>query len=191
MIIVGKVLVSDDIGNSEFLCNLEACKGACCVDGDLGAPLEDDELPVLDELYKDIEPYLTEKGKKAIKKHGRYVLDDDDEYSTPTVGGKECAYAVKDEKGIWKCGIEKAYLAGKTDFRKPISCHLYPLRSKKLAEAEGLNYDHWDICDPACSLGKELKIPLYKFVKEALIRKYGKAWYEELENVLEKEKVKS
>ncbi|HNP20090.1 MAG TPA: DUF3109 family protein [Fulvivirga sp.] len=188
MIEHGKVILSDDIKEKFFVCNLEKCKGACCVEGDLGAPLEESELKILDEIYDKVAPYLSEEGKQAIREHGRYVYDEDGEYSTTTIGGKECAYAVYDERGILKCGIEQAYLDGKTDWKKPISCHLYPIRATKYEEFEALNYDRWDICNPACDFGKELGVEVYKFLKEPLIRKYGETWYNELVHLIEEEK---
>jgi len=185
MIQVGEILVSDDIKSIEFVCHLEKCKGACCVEGDLGAPLEADELPVMKKIQKEIAPYLTEAGKKAIAEQGPFILDEDGDYSTPTIGGKECAYALYDEKGILKCGIEQAYLDGKTKFRKPISCHLYPIRITKKKGFEAVNYHKWGICSAACSFGKSLQVPLYKFLKVPLIRKYGKKWYNELVSQIE------
>ncbi len=176
---VGDVLVSDDIVLEEFVCNLERCKGACCVEGEYGAPLEDDELPILREIYPRIRPFLTEAGVLNIEAKGPYVLDGEGDYSTPTVGKRECAYAVY-EKGILKCGIEKAWSEGKTDFRKPISCHLYPVRVNKKEDFEALNYHKWHVCSPACELGKSMKVPIYVFLKDALIRKYGEEWYEQL-----------
>jgi len=181
MIKVGEILVSDDIKEVEFVCNLEKCKGACCVEGDLGAPLEESELEIMKAIQKDIRPYLTASGAKAIDEQGAYILDEDGDFSTPTIGGKECAYSLYDEKGILKCGIEQAYLDGKVAFRKPISCHLYPIRittNKKGFEA--VNYHKWDICSAACKLGQSLGVPVYKFLKDPLIRKYGAAWYAEL-----------
>ncbi len=180
MIKVGDVLISDDIKEVEFVCHLEMCKGACCVEGELGAPLEDDELPVMHEIQKAVAPYLTKDGKKAIAAQGPYILDEDGDYSTPTIGGKECAYSHYDAKGVLKCGIEEAYLDGKIPFRKPISCHLYPIRITKKKGFEAVNYHKWNVCSEACKLGKSLGIPLYKFLKDPLIRKYGKAWYQEL-----------
>lgn len=188
MIKVGEVLVSDDIKEVEFVCHLEKCKGACCVEGELGAPLEDDELPIMEAIQEEIKPYITKEGLKSIKRHGPYLLDEDGDYSTPTIGGKECAYAHYDEQGVLKCGIEQAYLDGKTKFRKPISCHLYPIRITKKKDFEAVNYHKWSICSAACSFGKSLGIPLYKFLKEPLIRKYGKAWYKELVSQIESEK---
>ncbi len=185
MIQVGDILVSDDIREKEFVCNLEKCKGACCVEGDYGAPLEPEELDILKETYPKIKDYLTPEGIRAIEKQGTYVLDPDGDYSTPTIGGRECAYAIYDDKGILKCGIEHAWKEGKTGFRKPISCHLYPIRITKKKNFEAINYNKWSICSPACTLGKELEVPLYKFLKEPLIRKYGEAWYTELVEVIE------
>lgn len=193
MIKVGEVLVSDDIKEKEFVCNLEKCKGACCVEGDYGAPLEDDELEILKEIYPQVKSYLTQEGIKAIEEQGTHVLDDDGDFSTPTIGGKECAYSIYDEKGILKCGIEQAYYDKKISWKKPISCHLYPIRITKKKNFEAVNYHKWDICSPACTFGKELGVPIYKFLKDPLIRKYGQAWYDELVGVIEsseKEKVR-
>jgi hypothetical protein len=186
MLQVGDILVSDDIKSVEFVCHLEKCKGACCVEGDLGAPLEEDELPVMREIQKAVAPYLTEGGKKAIARQGPYILDEDGDYSTPTIGGKECAYAHYDKQGVLKCGIEQAYLDGKVKFRKPISCHLYPIRITKKKGFEAVNYHKWSICSAACVLGKSLGVPLYKFLKDPLIRKYGTKWYDELVEQVER-----
>lgn len=180
MILVGNTVISDDIKDCFFVCNLEKCKGGCCVEGDLGAPVEDDERSVLEEIYEDVKPFLSPEGVLEIEKQGKYILDDDGDFSTPTINGKECAYATFDEKGILKCGIEQAYLQGKTSFKKPISCHLYPIRITRYDEYEALNYDRWSICSAACSFGAQLNVPIYKFLKESLIRKYGEEWYAEL-----------
>jgi hypothetical protein len=137
------------------------------------------------ELLEKVRPYLTAEGIKAIEEQGTYVLDEDGDYSTPTLGGKECAYSHYDQSGILKCGIEQAYLDGKTDFRKPISCHLYPIRITRKKNFEAVNYHKWGICSAACALGKSLQVPLYKFLKDPLIRKYGEAWYAELVQKIE------
>lgn len=187
MIELDNVILSDDIREQFFVCDLEKCKGACCVEGDLGAPLEREELNILKEEYPAIAPFLTETGRREIEAQGTHVLDPDGDYSTPTISGRECAYAVYDERGILKCGIEEAYQAGKTTFRKPISCHLYPIRITRYADYEAVNYDRWHICNPACALGKELSIPVYKFLKEPLIRKYGSDWYNRLVDLIETE----
>jgi hypothetical protein len=181
MIKVGDILVSDDIKEVEFVCNLEKCKGACCVEGDLGAPLEESELEIMKSIQKEVRPYITKEGTRSIEAQGPYILDEDGDYSTPTIDGKECAYALYDKQGILKCGIEQAYLDGKIGFRKPISCHLYPIRITKNKKGfEAVNYHKWNICSAACELGKSLGIPLYRFLKEPLIRKYGVKWYDEL-----------
>ncbi len=180
MIVNGNTIISDDLKESYFVCDLSKCKGACCVEGDLGAPLTNQELSKLEAAFEDIKPYLSEEGRTAIEEQGLYVFDEDREFSTPTVNGKECAYAIFDKNGVAKCTIEQAYKDGKTDFRKPISCHLYPVRISKYDQYDALNYDRWHICSPACELGKELKVPLYRFVKDALVRKYGQEWYDNL-----------
>ena len=185
MIKVGEVLVSDDVAKKEFVCNLEKCKGACCVEGDYGAPLEEDELDMLKKVYPKIKRYLTKEGIAAIEEQGTHVIDPDGDYSTPTIGGKECAYAHYDAKGVLKCGIEEAYNDGKIKWKKPISCHLYPIRITKKKNFEAVNYHKWSICSPACALGKELKVPIYKFLKDPLIRKYGKEWYDGLVKLIE------
>ncbi|GMQ28386.1 DUF3109 family protein [Algoriphagus confluentis] len=181
MILVGNAVLSQDIKENFFVCDLLACKGACCVEGDAGAPLEDEETKILEEIYPHVKPYLSEEGRKAIEAQGTWVIDKDGDKGTPTIGdNRECAYAIYDQKGILKCGIEQAYLDGKVSFKKPISCHLYPIRITKYDQFDAVNYDRWEICDPACNLGQSLQVPLYRFLKDALIRKYGEAWYEQL-----------
>jgi hypothetical protein len=191
MMKIGEVLVSDDIRDKEFVCNLEKCKGACCVEGDYGAPLEEAELAILEDIYPKVKAYLSPEGIQAIEKQGTHVLDDDGDWSTPVIGGRECAYAVYDKQGVLKCGIEKAYYDGKIAWKKPISCHLYPVRVAQKKNFEALNYHKWHICSPACSLGRELQVPIYKFLKEPLIRKYGEAWYNELVEAIEKHSTKA
>ena len=184
MIEIGHTLITDDLKTSFFACDLSRCKGACCVEGDLGAPLEDDELEVMDAIYPKVAPYLSQAGREAIAQQGTYVKDYEGDFSTPTVNGKECAYAIYDENKVLKCGIEAAYHHGEIAFQKPISCHLYPVRITSYEHYDAVNYDRWHICDPACSLGQSLKIPLYKFLKIPLIRKYGAEWYRKLEKIV-------
>lgn len=182
---IGDKLISGAIGDQHFLCNLAACKGACCVEGDVGAPLEEEELAVLENIYDQIDPYLAPKGKKAIKEQGKYVQIKGEGYLTPLVDGRECAYAIFEENGTAKCGIEKAYMEGKVSFRKPISCHLYPIRVTNKIEFDFLNYDEWDICSPACSNGTHANMKIYEFTKAALVRKYGETFYNELVKMFE------
>ncbi len=189
MILIGNAVISDDIKEQFFVCDLEKCKGACCVEGDSGAPLEDDETKILEKIYPIVKDYITEEGRQVIEGQGTWVIDKDGDKCTPTIGeNRECAYALYDEKGVLKCGIEQAYLDGKTDFKKPISCHLYPVRITKYDQFDALNYDRWHICSPACSLGSQFGVPIYKFLKDALIRKYGADWYDELVSEIEFER---
>ena len=180
---LGKTIVSEDIIEKDFVCNLSACKGACCVEGDAGAPLEEDEAKILSEIYPKVKPFLREEGIKAIEKQGTYITTEDGELETPLIDGAECAYVFFDQKGTALCAIEEAYNKGIVNWKKPISCHLYPIRVKEYSEFSAINYNKWHICDDACILGKELQVPVYKFVKEALIRKFGEDWYMELEKV--------
>lgn len=183
MIIIENTAVSVDIVNKMFVCELNKCKGACCVEGDAGAPLELEELAILEDIFDEVLPYLSENGKKAIAEKGLYEVDQDGDFCTTTVGNRECVFAIYD-KGILKCGIEQAYLDKKTDFKKPISCHLYPIRISKTDHYMILNYSKWNICAPACSNGAELGVPIYKFLKEPLIRKFGAEWYAILEQYI-------
>ena len=180
---IGKTLISEEIIENDFVCNLNACKGACCVDGASGAPLEDNETAILEGIFAQVKPFLRQEGIKAIEEQGTFIKGDDGEWETPLVNKSECAYVTFSEEGITKCGLEQAYNAGATDWKKPISCHMYPVRIRAYTEFTAVNYHKWEICDPACSLGAELKVPIYKFVKEALVRKFGEAWYAELEEV--------
>jgi hypothetical protein len=178
---IDNTLVSEEIITKDFVCNLNACKGSCCVEGEAGAPLEKEETVYLQKNYKSIAPFLNVKGRNAIEKEGKFVYVGKGEFETPLVEGRECAYVVFGSNGITQCGIENAYRAKKIDWKKPISCHLYPVRVKEYSEFKSVNYHQWQICDSACSLGDSLKIPIYQFVKEALIRKFGNQWYSELE----------
>ncbi len=184
MIIVQDILVSDDVVEQQFICNLSACKGACCWEGDYGAPLEPLELPVLDSIFEEVRPFLSPAGIAVIEKQGKYIrFEETGEWTTPLIDNGPCAYMTYDALGIAKCGIEQAWKSGATDFQKPISCHLYPIRVEKNEELgfEALNYHEWDICSAACELGKKEQVPVYQFLKSALIRKYGQAFFDELE----------
>jgi len=180
---LGKTIVSEDIIEKDFVCNLNACKGACCVEGVAGAPLTDEEVLILKEIYPKVKPFLRPEGIAAIEKQGTHIETEDGDLETPLVEGNECAYVTFTDNGIASCGIENAFNAGEIDFPKPVSCHLYPVRVQDYSEFVAVNYDRWPICDPACALGKELQVPIYKFVKTALIRKFGENWYAELEKV--------
>ncbi len=187
MIVLQNTVISDDIKDRFFVCNLEKCKGACCVEGDLGAPLEEEELQILADNYEQIKPYLSEAGQQAIAEQGLYIKDWEGDFSTTTINDRECAYAIYGENLTLKCGIEQAYLDGKISWRKPISCHLYPIRITRYDGFEALNYDKWHICNPARSFGADLGVRVYQFLKEPLIRKYGEEWYQELETLIEEE----
>jgi hypothetical protein len=184
MIAIEKVLISDDVIEAKFVCDLHKCKGGCCEDGDAGAPLEKEEKRMLDKHFDVIKPYLTKEGLAEIQSQGKYLYDREFGWVTPTVGGKICAYGFRDEKGIIKCGIEQAYNDGKLSWKKPISCHLYPIKIAKHKEYTNVNYEPRDVlCSPACALGKKLKLPVYQFLKEAIVRKFGEEFYTTLHQV--------
>jgi hypothetical protein len=183
MIAIDKVLLSDKIISEQFVCDLNKCKGACCVDGDAGAPLDKEELKSIDAVFEAVVPYLDAISLKEIEKQGRYVYDKEFGWVTPTIDSKVCVYGIKDANGIVKCGIEQAYLDGKVQWKKPISCHLFPIITKN--SRDGIttyaNYEpREDHCKAACSLGKKLKVPVFEFLKEPLIRKFGSDFYEAL-----------
>ena len=179
MIEIDKTILSRDLIEKKFVCDLQKCKGMCCVEGDSGAPFEKEEIAILEKDLDKILPYLREEGKEVIEEKGVYVIDWDNDFVTPLVNEKECAYAIFEE-GIAMCGIEKAYLDGVTTFRKPISCYLYPVRVQKLKRFDAVNYDKWDICQPARENGEKLNVSVFKFLKEPLTQKYGKDWYKQL-----------
>ncbi|MDQ2718846.1 MAG: DUF3109 family protein [Bacteroidota bacterium] len=182
MIEIDNVLLSDEIIEEHFLCDLIKCKGGCCVDGDAGAPLENKELKELEDIYNKVLPYLTKDGQSKIEEVGKYIYDQEFGWVTPTIGNGMCAYGIIDKKGIVKCGIEQAFNDGKIEWKKPISCHLFPIRIKKTNKSELVNYEPREaLCRAACALGKKLKVPVYLFLKEPLTRKYGKHFFESLE----------
>ena len=184
MIAINNILISDEVVKEQFVCDLGKCKGACCVDGDAGAPLEKEELQHINDVFEAVLPYLNEESKKEIDRQGRYVYDKEYGWVTPTIDSKICVYGIVDKQGIVKCGIEQAYLDGKVTWKKPISCHLFPVITKKSKRTttEYVNYEpREDNCKAACALGKKLKVPVYQFLKEPLIRKFGQEFYEALD----------
>jgi hypothetical protein len=184
VIAIDNVLVSDDVVEAKFVCDLHKCKGGCCEDGDAGAPLEKEEKKIIDENFEAIKPYLTKEGLKEIERQGRYLYDREFGWVTPTIDGKICAYGMRDSHGIIKCGIEAAYYDGKLGWKKPISCHLYPIKISKSKVYTNVNYEPRDVlCKPGCALGKKLKMPVYQFLKEAIVRKFGTEFYEALHHV--------
>ena len=182
MIQIEDKIISQEIFDQQFVCDLNACKGACCVEGDSGAPLLKNEAKELEKSYPIIRKYLSADGKEAIKKQGFSVIDSDNDLTTPLINNRECAYVFNDS-GVTKCAIEKAYLENEISFKKPISCHLYPIRITEYKEFDAVNYESNNICSPACKLGELLKVSVFRFLKEPLIRKYGKSFYTELEVV--------
>lgn len=183
MLIVDNVLVSEDLLEECFCCDLGQCGGQCCVEGDVGAPIEPEEVGDMEDCFPKVRKYMQPEGVELVEKLGTFDYDMEGEFVTPLLRDEACAY-VYYEDDIAKCAIEKAYLNGEIEFRKPISCHLYPIRIKKLPDYEALNYHRWEVCESACENGKKLKLPAYKFLKEPLIRKYGEEWYEKLERAV-------
>jgi len=190
MIAIGPVLISDEVVSEQFVCDLNACKGGCCVDGDCGAPLTEQEKNKLPDIYPQVRPYLPQSHIDSIEKQGYSVWDDEYGHVTPTLPGSGiCVYALHDENGIVKCAIEQAWRDGKIEVQKPISCHLYPIRVTEQPGFEALNYEpRRKLCAPACKLGRRLQVPVYQFLKAPLVRKYGEEFYEALEAVAVKMK---
>lgn len=186
MIAIDNILVSDDVVEAQFVCDLNKCKGGCCEDGDAGAPLEKGEMKILEKNFDVIKEYLTPEGLEAIQKQGKFLYDEEFGWVTPTINSQICAYGYRDEQGIIKCGIEQAYNDGKLSWKKPISCHLYPIRISKSKPYTMVNYEPRDVlCKAACTLGKKLKLPVYQFLKEAISRKFGDDFYNVLHQIAE------
>lgn len=185
MIAIDNKLVSDEVLQEQFVCDLAKCKGGCCEDGDAGAPMEKWELEKLRSQYELIKPYMNAEGIAEVEKQGRYIYDKEFGWVTPTINGGICAYGIREKNGTIKCAIEQAYNDGKVDWKKPLSCHLFPIKTSKSRrdpEVEFVNYEpREDLCRAACNLGKKLKVPVYIFLKDALIRKYGEEFYRALE----------
>lgn len=180
MISIGKTIISEEVVKKQFSCDLNACHGECCVQGDSGAPLEEEEIGIIEDNLDEIRPYMTKSGKAAVRKNGVFDYDSDGDFVTTLVKGQECAF-VYFEGEIALCAIEKAYREGKISYYKPISCHLYPIRISQYKGFEAINYHKWEICDLALLKGKKEQTAIYEFLKEPLIRKYGKDWYNQLD----------
>jgi hypothetical protein len=176
-------IVSTQIFERQFVCDLSACKGACCIEGNGGAPVTKEEVEIIEAHLDKILPFMRPEGIEAIEAQGVVYEDDDFEPATTLVNGKECAFVYFDQTNTAKCAIEKAHREGQIDFIKPISCHLYPIRTKKFDQYTALNYEKWDICEPACACGEQLNVPVYRFLKEPLIRAFGPEFYKELDIV--------
>ena len=175
-------VVSTLLFENKFVCDLNACKGACCIEGDSGAPIKLEEIDILEEDLEKIKPYMRQEGIDAVEKTGVFYMDRwDNEPVTTLVNGKECAFVYFDENNITKCAIEQAHKDGKTEFKKPISCHLYPIRVQKYTDFQALNYSEWDICKPACECGSKLDVKVYKFLREPIVRAFGQEFFDELE----------
>lgn len=181
MIEIDDKIVSLDILREAFACDISRCKGICCVEGNAGAPLDIDEVDTLEEEWENYSPYMTPEGRQAVEQQGFMVVDQDGDYTTPLVDDAECAYSFN-ENGVTYCAIERAYREGRTSFLKPISCHLYPIRLMRFSNGSiGLNYHRWEVCRPACEYGQKLGIPVYKSLREPLIRRFGEEFYNALE----------
>ncbi|MCB0379727.1 MAG: DUF3109 family protein [Flavobacteriales bacterium] len=182
MIQIQDTIVSELLLDKKFVCNLNACKGACCIEGDAGAPLEENELEELENVFPHVKEYLTQESINALEQD-LYTIDTDGDFVTQLVNNKACAFVFLDDKKVAKCSIEQAFLDGKVSFKKPISCHLFPVRIKSFKSFLAVNYEEIEICSDACTLGKELGVKTYQFLKEPLIRRFGEEWFNELELV--------
>ena len=183
MVQIDDTLISLDLFEKKFVCDLDACKGICCVEGESGAPLEDEEAKILDQIYPLIKPYLLPKAIEEIEAQGKWVIDWEDDKVTPIINGDECVYTCFDVNGMCKCAIEQAYNDGVVTFKKPISCHLYPIRVNKVNGMDALNYHKWKICHAAVVLGRKANVSVYQFLKEPIIRKYGEEFFEQMESI--------
>lgn len=180
MLQINDTLISLDIFDQQFCCDLGNCRGACCVEGDSGAPVEIEEISHLENALPYVWTDLSDEARHLIETQGVVYPDSEGEMVTSIVNGKDCVFTYYDEKGICLCAIEKAWRAGKISFMKPVSCHLYPIRTKKYPTYTSVNYQEWSICSGARLMGKQKGLPLYKFLKGPLIRKFGQQWYDEV-----------
>ena len=187
MIQIDSVLISDALAEEHFCCDLSKCKGACCEAGEEGAPLKEEETAILDEIYNDFETYLDREGIDAVKAQGKWVKTEGG-YATPLIGKHgRCAYSIRDKKGAWSCAIEKAHAAGEVGWKKPISCHLYPIRVTEYPTMTAMNYEQWDVCNDACTLGQSLKLPIYNFCKDSIERAYGEEFYQIMDEAFKRQ----
>lgn len=180
MVIIGNTLISEEIFDQEFICNLQACKGACCVEGDAGAPVSEKEKQSIETNLEKIRPYLTEASLSEASASGFFEKDEDGEWVTTCLKTGECNFSYRNSQGVLSCGIEESFLQKESTIRKPISCYLYPIRVSKVGDYEALNYHKWDICSAACALGKQEKVAVYRFLEKPLIERFGQEWYREL-----------
>ncbi|MDE5709007.1 MAG: DUF3109 family protein [Alistipes sp.] len=181
MIEIDDKIVSVDLLRECFACDIAQCKGICCVEGNAGAPLEEDEVEILEREYPNYKACMTEAGIAVVERQGFMVVDEDGDYTTTLVDDAECAYAYE-ENGATLCAIEKAWAAGRTEFRKPISCHLYPIRLVRFSNGTvGLNYHRWSVCASARECGRKLGLPVYKGLRDAIVRRFGEEFYKALE----------
>lgn len=180
---IDDTVISADLLKKKFICDLSACKGICCVEGNAGAPLEQEEIPILEKLLPIVWDDLSEKAKAVIEKQGVFYYDCDGDAVTSIVDGEDCVFTCYDKEGNCKCAIEKAFREGRTDFYKPISCHLYPVRLTRYATFTAVNYHRWSVCKAALELGEKVGKPLYEFLKEPLVRRFGEEWYEQIDYV--------
>lgn len=176
-------ILSTDLFERKFVCDLNACKGACCIEGDAGAPLTMEEVDILEEILEDVKPYMRPEGIAAVEETGVFYMDMTNEPATTLVNNAECAFVYFDEQNTAKCAIEKAWLEGKVSWKKPISCHLYPIRVNTIGDSVALNYEEWTICKPACACGEKLDVPVYRFLKEPIIRAFGEEFFQDLEQI--------
>lgn len=176
---IDDTIVSANLLEQKFACDLSSCKGCCCRYGDSGAPVTPDEAIIMEKIWPDVRPYLRPEGISAIEEKGTTMTDFEGECVTPLIGNEECAYTII-ENGVWLCGIERAWFDRVVRFRKPLSCHLFPVRIKNFTDFRAVNYEEWPICKSAVANGKEKNIMLYRFLKEPLERAFGKEWYDKL-----------
>ncbi len=184
MLQIDDTLISLDVLEKRFLCDLNHCKGECCIEGDAGAPLEEEELQILKDILPHVWDDLLPTSQAVINEQGVAYVDEEGDLVTSIVNGKDCVFTYYEEGGMCKCAIEKAYREGRIPFYKPISCHLYPVRVKKYADFSAVNYHRWKICKCAEVLGRKEDVRVYQFLKEPLIRKFGQPWFAALEEAV-------